>query len=145
MPLQPRSSYAPAGHIGKCKNREQEKYEDMDNVRVKRKKAGRPSKDIKKEIKVCVRYSRHDLFIVREKAANAGLKLSGYLRKVSIETRIMPRLTEEERQFVKKLIGMSNNLNQLTKACHQEGLLSAMLEFEQYRAGIDDLFQKMKS
>jgi len=40
---------------------------------------------------------------------------------------------------------MANNLNQLTKACHQEGLLSAMLEFERYRTGIDDLLQKLKA
>jgi predicted DNA binding CopG/RHH family protein len=144
MPLHQRSSYAPAGRIGKCKNREQEKCEDMDNVRVKRKKAGRPVKNIKKEIKVCVRYSRHDHFIVREKAANAGLRLSAYLRKVSIEVKIIPRLTEEERQFVKQLIGMANNLNQLTKACHQEGLLSAMLDFEKYRTGIDELLKKLR-
>lgn len=117
----------------------------MDNVRVKGKKAGRPTKDIKKEIKICIRYSRHDLFIVREKAANAGLKLSAYLRKVSMETKVIPRLTEEERQFVKQLIGMANNLNQLTKACHQEGILSAMLDFERYRSGIDGLLRKLKS
>jgi len=116
----------------------------MDKVLVKRKKAGRPVKNIKKEIKVCVRYSRHDHFIVREKAANAGLKLSAYLRKVSIETKVIPRLTEEERHFVKQLIGMANNLNQLTKACHQEGILSAMLDFERYRTGIDNLLQKLK-
>jgi len=57
----------------------------------------------------------------------------------------MPRLTEEERQFVKQLIGMANNINQLTKACHQEGLLSAMLDFERYRTGIDELLKKLKS
>lgn len=114
-------------------------------MRVKGKRAGRPAKDIKKEIKVCIRYSRHDLFIVREKAANAGLKLSAYLRKVSMETKVIPRLTEEERQFVKQLIGMANNLNQLTKACHQEGLLSAMLDFERYRTGIDELLKKLRT
>jgi hypothetical protein len=117
----------------------------MDKVPVKRKKAGRPTKDIKKEIKVCIRYSRHDLFIVREKAGNAGLKLSAYLRKVSIETKVIPRLTAEERQFVKQLIGMANNLNQLTKACHQEGLLSALLDFERYRTGIDELLKKLRT
>ena len=73
------------------------------------------------------------------------MKLSDYLRKVSVETKIMPRLTEEERQFVKQLIGMANNINQLTKACHQEGLLSAMLDFERYRTGIDELLKKLKS
>jgi hypothetical protein len=117
----------------------------MDNVRMKRKKAGRPAKAIRKEVKICIRYSRHEHFIVREKAANAGLRLSAYLRKVSLETKIIPRLTEEERQFTRQLIGMANNINQLAKACHQEGLLSAMLEFERYRTGIDNLLQKLKS
>jgi len=117
----------------------------MDKVLVKRKKAGRPTKRVKKEVKVTIRLSRQDHFIVREKATNAGLKMSAYIRKVSIETRILPRLTEEERDAVKHLIGMSNNLNQLTKACHQEGVLSAMLYFESYRNEVDDILIKLRS
>lgn len=117
----------------------------MNKVLMKRKKAGRPAKEVKKEIKVCIRYSRQDHFIVREKAANSGLKVSAYIRKVSIETRILPRLTEEERAMVKHLIGMSNNLNQLTKACHQEGILAAMLYFESYRNEVDDILKKLRS
>jgi len=62
----------------------------MDKVLVKRKKAGRPTKRVKKEVKVTIRLSRQDHFIVREKATNAGLKMSAYIRKVSIETRILP-------------------------------------------------------
>jgi hypothetical protein len=40
---------------------------------------------------------------------------------------------------------MSNNLNQLTKACHQEGLLQAMVYFESYRNRVDQILEKLKT
>jgi hypothetical protein len=116
----------------------------METVRVKRKKAGRPAKTIKKEIRACVRFTRPEYFTIKEKAAKAGLKVSAYIRQVAIYATVTPRLTDEERKFVRQLIGMANNLNQLAKSCHQEGALRAMLYFEGYRASMDDILNKLK-
>jgi DNA primase len=49
----------------------------------------------------------------------------------------------EEREFTRKLIGMANNLNQLAKACHQEGLLQTMVYFENYRSELDEILKKL--
>ena len=56
---------------------------------------------------------------------------------------IKPRLNEEESRFVRQLIGMANNLNQVAKCCHEEGVLKAMLYFENYRNQMDDLLKKL--
>ena len=117
----------------------------METVRVKRKKAGRPAKDIKKEIRACVRITRAEYFFIREQAAKAGMKLSAYLREAIFEDKVIARLTEEERQVVRQLIGMANNINQIAKVCHQEGLLSALWQFESYRNHIDELLKKLRS
>jgi hypothetical protein len=116
----------------------------METVSMKRKKAGRPAKAIKKEVRACVRFTRPEYFIIKEKAAKAGRTASAYLRQVAIYATVTTRLTEEERQFVRQLIGMANNLNQLAKSCHQEGALRAMLYFENYRRELDDILKKLR-
>lgn len=116
----------------------------METVNKKQKKAGRPVKAIKKEIRACVRFTRHEYFIIREKAVQAGVNASVYIRQTAIQARIIPRLSGEELQIVRQLIGMSVNINQVAKICHREGLYEAMQFFEHYRSLIDDLLKKLK-
>ncbi len=115
----------------------------MEAVREKRKKAGRPAKIIKREVRTAVRFSKTEYFIIRQKALKAGVKPSAFIRQIAINGEIMMRLNEEERQFVRQLIGMSNNLNQFTKNSHNEGMLKAMLHFEAYRNQFDLLLKKL--
>lgn len=117
----------------------------MENVKKGQRKAGRPVKAIKKEIRACVRFTHHEYFIVREKAKQAGINTSEYIRQTTIRGRVNPRLTIEESQIVRQLIGMAVNLNQVAKISHKEGLLKAMLYFEEYRTQIDQLIMKLKS
>jgi hypothetical protein len=42
------------------------------------------------------------------------------------------------------LIGMSNNMNQVAKVCHRDGLFEAMQYFESYRNQIDTVLQNLK-
>jgi hypothetical protein len=106
--------------------------------------AGRPRKAIKREAATGVRFTKAEYFIVKQKAGTSGLKLTEYIRKMAIEGMVTARLNEEERNFIRQLIGMANNLNQLTKKAHQEGMLIAILHFERYRNEIDQLLRKLK-
>ena len=117
----------------------------MEIVKKTPKKAGRPEKNSKKEIRKTIRFSKAEYFIVKEKAAKVGKSVSEHIRQAAINATTKPRLTDEERQFVRQLVGMSNNLNQLTKACHQEGLLQAMVYFESYRNEVDEVLEKLKT
>jgi hypothetical protein len=116
----------------------------METVGKKQKSVGRPAKAIKKEIRACVRFTRHEYFIVREKAVQAGVNASVYIRQTAIQGRITSRLTAEEIQTVRQLIGMSVNINQVAKICHRDGLFEAMQYFEHYRNQIDQLLKKLK-
>lgn len=115
----------------------------METVRENKKPGGRPAKSIKKDIRTAIRFSKTEYFIVRQKAAKAGIKVSGYIRQIAIAGMVTNRLSEEERQFVRQLIGMSNNLNQLAKNSHQEGMLKTMFYFESFRNQIDSLLKKL--
>ena len=116
----------------------------METVTARKKKAGRPVKAVKKEIRASVRFTRPEYFIVKEKARKAGMATSTYLRQLAIHAQVTSRLNEEERHFVRQLIGMANNINQIAKSCHQEGALKAMIYFQAYRGLLDDLLKKLK-
>ena len=110
----------------------------------KNKIAGRPAKAVKKEIRAAVRFTKAEYFIIRQKANKAGITASCYIREIAINGNVKSRFNEEERQFVRQLIGMANNFNQVAKKAHEEGLLKAMLLFETYRQQVDDLLKSFK-
>lgn len=116
----------------------------METVTERKKTAGRPAKTVKRDVRACIRFTRPEYFIVKEKAAQAGFKPSAYIRRVAIYTTISNRLTEEERHWVRHLVGMSNNFNQVAKCCHKEGALKAMVAFEAYRNFVDEILRKLK-
>jgi len=112
-------------------------------IKIKQKN-GRPKKAVKKEIVRSVRFSKTEYFIVKQHASKSGLKITVYIRQMALQGQIIARLSEEERQFVRQLIGMANNLNQLTKMGHQEGFITSVLMFEKYKNVIDELLEKLK-
>ena len=63
---------------------------------------------------------------------------------MSLTGNIVTRMNEEERQIFRKMVSMSNNINQLAKKAHQEGLLYTQIDFEKYRNEINTLLQQFK-
>jgi uncharacterized protein YmfQ (DUF2313 family) len=107
-------------------------------------KGGRPKMPVKKESATGVRFTKSEYFIIKHKAQKAGLKVSAYIRSMAIYGKVMQRLNEEERQFVRQLVGISNNLNQLTKKAHQAGIQTIKINLEQYTNTIDELLLQLK-
>jgi hypothetical protein len=105
---------------------------------------GRPKKSVKRDIVKGVRFTKAEYYVVKQKAAKAGIGISLFIRQMAINGKIKPLLDDEERQFVRQLVGMANNINQLTKKGHQEGFLTAVLMFEKYKNSIDGLLEKFK-
>jgi hypothetical protein len=105
---------------------------------------GRPKKAVRKEIITGTRFSKTEHFIVRQKAIKAGLKLTEYIRTMAIKGQVKSRISEEDGHFVRQLVGMANNLNQLTKLAHQQGIIRALPYFEKYRNQIDELLKELK-
>jgi hypothetical protein len=110
----------------------------------KRHSGGRPKKVIKRESATGVRFTKTEYFVIKQKALRAGMHLTNYIREMALNGTVIARTSEEERHFIRQLIGISNNLNQLAKKAHQEGLLTAVLHFEKYRNIIDELLEQLK-
>lgn len=117
----------------------------MTTVSKSKKKTGRPIKPVKKEIRASVRFTRSEYFVIQQKAETAGMTTSQYMRQVAIYTIVTAKLTEEQWQALRKLIGMHNNINQIAKACHKEGVLSGMALFQGYRSEFDNILKTFRS
>ena len=101
----------------------------METVRMKKKKGGRPPKKLKKELRITARFSKLEHYILQQKAGKAGINVSEFLRQTAITAKVTARLTEEERNIIRQLIGMANNLNQMAKVANREGMRSIRLLF----------------
>jgi hypothetical protein len=110
----------------------------------KRKPGGRPKQDIKRESATGVRFTKEEYSALKEKAGEAGIGITTYIRQMALKGKVIARMSEEERHFYRQISGMSENFNQLTKKAHQEGILTAVLLFEKYRNGLDESLEKLR-
>lgn len=108
-------------------------------------RGGRPKKLNKKAFVFSIRISKEEQFVLKEKAKQAGCSLSNYIRQAAINGKIIPRLTREERIIYRQLVGMAHNLNQLTKAYHQEGIVKTALQIEGMRNQMHVLLIQFKT
>ena len=86
-------------------------------------KGGRPTKGAaeKKKHRITVKLKTQDYYTLKSKAKSAGISMSEFVRKVLDKGNVIERLTVEQADFIRKLCGMSNNLNQLAHRANAEG------------------------
>ena len=87
--------------------------------RIIKHEGGRPKKANNRNVNKGIRFTEKEFFTIKQNASKAGIKISSYIRQMALTGKITPRLNEDERHFVSQLIGMANNLNQLTKVGHR--------------------------
>ena len=86
-------------------------------------KGGRPAKGAaeKKKYRITVKLNTQDYYTLKGKAKSAGVTMSEFVRKVLEKGNVIERLTIEQADFIRKLCGMANNLNQLAHCANAEG------------------------
>ena len=89
-------------------------------------KGGRPAKGAaeKKKYRITVKLNTQDYYTLKGKAKSAGVTMSEFVRKVLDKGNVIERLTVEQADFIRKLCGMANNLNQLAHRANAEGFHS---------------------
>ncbi|TXK45372.1 MobC family plasmid mobilization relaxosome protein [Pontibacter qinzhouensis] len=121
---------------------------DMETSREKRqepqrKKGGRPAKSIKRSCTLVVRLTETERLLVRGKAREAGLSTSAWFRVAAKKATVVARLSPEEAAQLRMLSGLANNLNQLARLAHREGLLSVQGKCRQALEEINRLLQTL--
>lgn len=98
----------------------------MENKKRNKPRKGRPAKENEKlSTSINLKLTKKDLNSVKEKADKLGMKPTQYAREMTLKGQVKNRFTLEELDLMRKLSGMANNLNQLTKKAHTGGYSQA--------------------
>lgn len=106
-------------------------------------KRGRPKKAITRSGSLVVRMTPTERLVVAGKARNAGMRISDWFRRAAKVAVIKPRLSKEETGYLRTLSGMANNLNQLTKLAHTNGLVSLMADLRRVLTTVEVLMERI--
>ncbi len=89
----------------------------------RRNKGGRPKKGAAEKLRYKVSFflQTGDYYALKTKAKSAKLRIAEVVRRAVTGCRIVSRFTPEQIGWMRNLVGMGNNLNQLTKLAHQAG------------------------
>lgn len=104
-------------------------------------KGGRPPKSTTDKLKyrVTVKLATPDYYTLKSRARSAGISASEYLRECFRKGYVRQRLTAEHSDYIRKLCGMANNLNQLAHKANAGGFDTAKLECRVQVAKIEEL------
>jgi len=108
-------------------------------------KGGRPRLSIRREAHIKVRLTATEHFMIVGRAKEAGMKISDWFRAAAKAARVLARLKPEDLQIMRMLTGMANNLNQLTKLAHKDGLLSVARKCDGLMTEIDQALKYFNS
>ena len=91
----------------------------------KKKSKGRPTvADARRLSKaVTVKFSKIDYETLRTRSRKANRRLAEYIRESAMKSEVVQPRTEADMKEYRTLVGMANNLNQLTKMAHQDGII----------------------
>ena len=89
-----------------------------------KRKGGRPPTGRVRKLSksVTVKFSKPSYEALRLRARKANRKLAEYIRESALNGEVVCGHNTEAVAIAKNLIGMANNLNQLTKLSHQKGI-----------------------
>ena len=91
----------------------------------KKKSKGRPTvADARRLSKaVTVKFSKIDYETLRIRSRKANRRLAEYIRESALKSEVVQPHTEADLKEYRTLVGMANNLNQLTKMAHQDSII----------------------
>ena len=91
----------------------------------KKKSKGRPTvADARRLSKaVTVKLSKIDYEILRTRSRKANRHLAEYIRESALKSEVVQPRAEADMKEYRTLVGLANNLNQLTKMAHQDGII----------------------
>ena len=91
----------------------------------KKKPKGRPTvADARRLSKaVTVKFSKIDYEILRTRSRKANRRMAEYIRESALRSEVVQPRTEADLKEYRTLVGLANNLNQLTKMAHQDSII----------------------
>ena len=113
---------------------------------IKNNKGGRPKLSAAKKLRyrVAVNLCTQDYYALKAKSNQAGMTCTEVARLAIIGCKIRQRLTTEQMDCIRKLSGMGNNLNQITRRANAEGYSNVRTEYFYLADEIDKVINKIE-
>ncbi|MDR0507258.1 MAG: MobC family plasmid mobilization relaxosome protein [Dysgonamonadaceae bacterium] len=114
---------------------------------IKDKTGGRPKLSPAKKLKyrIAVNLCTKDFYALKAKAAQAEMTCTEVARQAIIGCQICQRLTPEQMDCIRKISGMGNNLNQITRKANAEGYSNARSEYLYLADRIDNVLTLLEN
>ena len=112
----------------------------------KKKTKGRPTvADARRLSKaVTVKFSITDYETLRTRSRKANRRLAEYIRESALKSEVVQPRTEADLKEYRTLVGMANNLNQLTKMAHQDSIIYLNSPIDKLLGEITDVIKEYK-
>jgi hypothetical protein len=104
---------------------------------------GRPKKAIIQEKNIGFYVTWKQYTVIQKKAEQAHVNISDYMRQMAVNGYVKAKWTAEEREMVKKLIGISAGIHQLVLIAREKGAVEVEQVFLEYRDKIDEIIEKL--
>lgn len=106
-------------------------------------KGGRPKKDFgqKKSYRINIKLITEEYYSLVAKVKNARVTISDFVRDCLKKGYVKERISVEQVDYIRKLCGMANNLNQLAHRANAQGYNSASVECQELARSIDRIIK----
>ena len=112
----------------------------------KKKPKGRPTvADVRRLSKaVTVKFSKIDYETLRTRSRKANRRLAEYIRESGLKSEVVQPRTETDLKEYRTLVGLANNLNQLTKMAHQDSIIYLYSPIDKLLGEITNVIREYK-
>lgn len=109
-------------------------------------KGGRPSKEQhkKRKYQVNIKLITEEYYMLKARANEASMPINDFVRNAIQHSEVKQRLTPETNDYIRKLSGLANNFNQITRLAHQSGYENIRNEYLYLAENIDNLINSIK-
>ncbi len=107
---------------------------------------GRPSKKAfeRKKYQLCLKLKTEEEYLLRALCKKASLSKQEFIRQCLMSSNVVPRITPEISDLIRKLSGMANNLNQIARKANQAGYSGIRSEYLFLADKIDTLINSIR-
>lgn len=111
-----------------------------------KKKGGRPKKDLgqKKTYRINIKLITEEYYTLVSKVKNAKVTISHFVRDCLKKGYVKERISVEQVDYIRKLCGMANNLNQIARQANVQGYSNVAIEIQSMPERIDSVIKLLE-
>ena len=115
-------------------------------LKIPANKGGRPAKSLaeKRKYRLSLKLNTKEYFELKSKAKIACKNRCDFLRELILSRDVKQRFSSEQIAILRKIGGMANNLNQLVKLAHVQGVWFVETTAKMLMSELDELLKRIR-